>query len=383
MKTGTVAIAGAGISGFTAATAFAQRGFEVTVYERSDKPREFGAGIYLKDNSLPVLDALGVGERIASAGTRLRTAQIVDERQQVIVTRDVSRERLIVVLRSDLHTALREAAHEAGVNLVTNRTATSATPDGTLKFADGGEMHADLVIGADGVRSQVRESLGLTRSYRKLQDGATRLLVPRLEDARSVEYWAGNRRIGIAPCTPSLSYVFMIGPENSPRCGAVPIDQDYWSEAFPHLSHLFERITGQGVHHQHEEVVCSRWAAGRLALVGDAAHAQPPNLGQGAGLAISAAWELARTVTEPADVPAQLVDWERRVRPGIDRVQKLTTLYGHAGYYWPPFALRARARLFHALSVVPPTAHSWEFWWRGGTEAPAPIVPGSAGTDRT
>jgi 2-polyprenyl-6-methoxyphenol hydroxylase-like FAD-dependent oxidoreductase len=198
------------------------------------------------------------------------------------------------------------------------------------------------------------------------------VLIPRQEENLSTEYWSGSRRVGVAPCAADQTYVFMIGPESQPRCGAVPIDREYWKQAFPQLSALFDRIPDDaGVHHRHEEVVCTRWTAGRVALIGDAAHAQPPNLGQGAGLAIAAAWELARTVSESEDVPADLVDWERRVRPGVDRVQRLTTLYSHAGYYWPAPALAARAQLFHWLSVVPVTARAWEFWWRGGSYAPA------------
>lgn len=375
----TAAIVGAGISGFTAAAALAQRGWEVTLYERNDNAREFGAGIYLKDNSLPVLDRLGIGDQIMAAGERIRSARIIDERQRVIVERDVSRERLVVVLRSDLHNAVRDAALKAGASLVTGRQVIGAQPDGSVLFSDGGSLRAGLVLGADGIRSRVRESLGLTQSYRAMPDGATRLLIPRQEDETSSEYWSGSRRVGVAPCSPDQTYVFMIGPESHRRCGALPIDRDYWQEAFPHLASLFDRISDHaGLHHRHEEVVCTRWTAGRVGLIGDAAHAQPPNLGQGAGLAIAAAWELARTVSESENVACELIDWERRVRPGVDRVQRLTTLYSQVGYYWPGPALAARAQLFHWLSAVPATARTWEFWWRGGTNAPAAGL-GSAG----
>jgi len=371
----TVSVAGAGLAGLTAATALAQRGFEVRVFERNETLREFGAGIYLKDNSLPVLDALGIGERIATSGERLHQARIIDERQKVIVSRDVSTERLIVVLRSELHNALREAAEKAGVEIVTSAAARAARPDGTLELADGSTVWSDLVIAADGVRSRIRESLGLTRSYRVLQDGATRLLIPRQEENVAAEYWAGSRRIGIAPCSAELSYVFMIGPESDRRGTAVPVDREHWLASFPHLEGLLGRITDDaGVHHVHEHVICKRWTAGRVAIIGDAAHAQPPNFGQGAGVAIASAWELARTVAESDDVEGRLLDWERRTRPAADVVQKLTTLYSHAGYYWPQSALKARARLFQGLSQIPATAHQWEFWWRGGTEAPLPRV---------
>ena len=369
-------VAGAGIAGLTAAAALAQRDFDVTVYERTDDPREFGAGIYLKDNSLPVLDQLGAGERVAATGERMLAARITDERERVIVERDLSGERLIIVLRSDLHGALRTVAEKAGVELVTGATVLAADPDGTVHLNDASPDRADLVVAADGVRSRIRESLGLTRSYTLLPDGATRVLVPRQEEPVANEYWSGNRRVGVAACSKEETYVFLIGPENDPRCGRVPIDRDYWARAFPHLAGVFERIEETGVHHPHENVVCRRWSAGRVAIIGDAAHAQPPNLGQGAGVAIAAAWELARTVAESDDVEGRLLDWERRTRPAIDTVQRFTNLYSQVGYYWPSPALASRAQLFHWLSKTPMTAKRWELWWRGGSFAPEPRTLG-------
>ncbi|GAA1790586.1 FAD-dependent monooxygenase [Planosporangium flavigriseum] len=366
-------VAGAGIAGLTAGLALARRGVKVTVFERSKDPREFGAGIYLKENSLPVLEQLGVLDKVIANGVPLKAARIVDERGEVIVNRRFTEERMITVLRRELHNSLREAAVDAGVELVTDKMVVAAKPEGVLVFADGSQVRADLVIGADGVRSRVRESLGLTKSYRTMEDGATRLLIPRQEEPMGTEYWAGNKRIGVAPCSPDQTYVFMIGPEQDRQLRRLPVDTEYWSTFFPQLGHVFDRITDDaGVHHVHEHVVCKRWVDGRVAMIGDAAHAQPPNLGQGAGLAMVAAWELARTVAESRDVPSALLDWERRVRPAADRVQKLTTLYSHTGYYWPAPLLGARAKFFHFLSVVPVTSQAWEFWWRGGTYAPAP-----------
>lgn len=370
----TVAIAGAGIAGFAAAASFAQRGAQVTVYERSETPREFGAGIYLKENSLPVLESLGVLDRILQNGERIRSARIVDERGEEIVRRSLEGERMYVVLRSVLHDALRDAALDGGVQLVTNTTVVGATHHGELQFADGATVSADLVVGADGVNSCVRNSLGLTKSLRTLPDGATRLLIPRDEEPKASEYWSGNLRLGIAPCSADQSYVFLIGPEEDTRCGAVPVDAAYWVSRFPSLEHVFDRVSRTvGVHHAHSHVVCHQWAAGRVAIIGDAAHAQPPNLGQGAGIAIAAAWELARSVEDSDDVESRLVDWERRVRPSIDGVQKYTTLYSYAGYYWPKPALRLRSTFFHWLSNVHVTGRAWEYWWRGATVAPKPV----------
>lgn len=371
MSRGSVAVVGAGLAGLAAGTALAQKGFAVQIFERSDEPREFGAGIYLKENSLPILDALGVGDAVCAAGERMNIARIVDEQRRAIVSRDVSGERLIVLRRGDLHEILLSAAVDAGVALLTGRTVLFARPDGTVELADGSSTRADVVVAADGVHSRIREGLDLTKSYKRLPDGATRALIPRQEEPIASEYWAGPHRVGVVPCHEDWTYVFLIGPEARPQVRAIPVDREYWKSLYPHIAEVFDRIPDDGaVHHPHLEVVCTSWVSGRVALIGDAAHAQPPNFGQGAGLAFVASWELARTLADLGLSPHSLHDWERRIRPPIDTVQRWTTLYSHVGYSWPAPALRLRADLFHWLSAMPWTAERWEFWWRGGTRAP-------------
>lgn len=371
MSTQTVAVAGAGIAGLTAAAVLARRGLRVTVYEKSDTPREFGAGIYLKENSLPVLEEIGAYDEIAASGVRLRAVRIADEKNRIIVTRSTEKERLITTLRSSLHTALLSAARNAGATLVTGVSVTGARPDGTLLLDGRDPVRADLVVAADGVNSAIRSSLGLTRTHRVLPTGATRLLVKREEtDNVSTEYWAGPMRLGVAPCSDDLTYLFLIGPEKDARATAIPVDRDYWAARLPHLADVISRITDDtGVHHAHAYVTCTSWTSGRVAIIGDAAHAQPPNLGQGAGLAMANARKLADFVAGGGDMAEMLRAWEHHVRRGSRVVQSLTTAYDMAGTW--DRALPARSQLFHRLSTFRPTARQWEYWWRGGMFAPS------------
>jgi 2-polyprenyl-6-methoxyphenol hydroxylase-like FAD-dependent oxidoreductase len=380
MSKPTAAVAGAGIAGLAAAAALAQRGFAVRIFERTEDPREFGAGLYPKENSLPVLDRLGAGEAIAASGVRIRSVRIADERGRIIVKRSTEDERLIVVKRGVLHAALRDAALRAGAELVTGTTVTGARPDGTLLIDGDAPVRADLVIAADGRGSLIRESLGLTRVNKTLGSGATRLLIPREErDLVSTEYWAGSRRVGVVPCSADETYLFIIGPETDPRATRVPLDREYWTTALPRLASVFARIPDDaGVHHAHAYVNCRSWTAGRVAIIGDAAHAQPPNLGQGAGLAIALADQLADLVGAGGDIPAALKTWEHRVRFKANMVQRITTAYDLLGNHTPEPLLPLRARTFHGLSTFKPTANQWEFYWRGGVNAPPASSSASA-----
>lgn len=368
-----VLIAGAGIAGLAAAASFRTFGWDVEIFERSSEPREIGAGIYVKENSFEVLDHLGLTDKIMAQGRRMSNARIIDEDKVLVTDRDVSGERLVVVLRSDLQQALRHRAEELGAVITTNVHVVGADQTGALRFADGSQKRADLVIGADGINSKVRDSLNLMRARNELGDGATRVLVPRdpNEPDVSTEHWSGNLRVGIAPCSQDQTYMFIIGPEKDRRATRVPLDMNYWIRSFPHLEHYFRQVTVENsVHHRHSVVRCDSWVKGNVAIIGDAAHAQPPNLGQGAGVSIAAAWELAEVLESFDDVRDALDVWHESARPRIDMVQKLTTAYDVLQYKWPKSLVPLRSKLLSAVSKSSVLGKRWEFYWRGGTPEP-------------
>ncbi|HET8758658.1 MAG TPA: FAD-dependent monooxygenase [Solirubrobacteraceae bacterium] len=363
------AVAGGGIAGMAAAGALARHGFEVCVHERAPGLRELGAGIYLKENSLRVLDQLDVYERLEARAVRLAETRLRTEGGRLVLTRRVARERTLVALREDLHALLTEAAEAAGAEIRTRSRVETAAPSGALTLQGGREAdRPDLVVGADGLHSRVRTTAGIDGRVRILADGATRLLIPRTETQPvSTEHWSGRLRVGVTPCSPDQTYVFLIGPESDEHARRLPVDTEYWLRSFPYLGEVFERVVGaEGTHHPHALVECSRWTRGRIALVGDAAHAQPPNLGQGAGLAIANAWALARTLQPSDTVEAGLAAWEAQNFPLSRRVQRWSHRYGLAGHRWPPRLHGARTATLWVIGHSPYTRDQWAWLWRGG-----------------
>lgn len=365
-------VAGGGIAGMTVAASLARHGFEVVVHERAPDLRELGAGLYLKENSLRVLDRLGIYERLEARGVRLAEGRIRTETGRLVMTRQMSGERTLVTLREDLHSLLTEVAAAEGARILTRSRVEAADETGLLTLQSGRLMERlDLIVGADGLHSRVRATAGIDGRVRMLADGATRLLIERHEsEAVSTEHWSGKLRVGVTPCSPNHTYVFLIGPENDERARAVPVDVDYWLRSFPYLRDVFERVEGAAAtHHRHALVLCNHWTRGKVALVGDSAHAQPPNLGQGAGLAIANAWALARALDDYRDVNRGLAAWEAANRPLGHRVQRWSHRYGLAGHRWPSRLYRLRSATLWTLGHSPYTRRRWAWLWRGGVAA--------------
>lgn len=348
---GTAAIAGGGIGGLATAAALGQRGWRVTVYERQPELRAVGAGLYIWENGLRVLEALGAYEQ-ATRGAFLGTHfEQRDDRGEIIESAAIGAgQRLLTVPRSQLLHALRDVCLSHGVRIVTGTEVIGATARGELLFADGSQARADLAIGVDGIWSKVRESLGLERLHEQTREGALRTMIERrpgdfraADEGKYIENWNGMRRLLITPISDREIYLALTCPDDDVAAKAIPIDRALWSASFPAWSHLIERIGGPVNWGVYSVTRCSAWSAGRTAILGDAAHAQPPNLGQGGGMAMQNGLALAVTleqVRDARDIPAALEAWEQSQRPLIEHCQRWSILYGEVTYL--PDAVRSR-----------------------------------------
>jgi 2-polyprenyl-6-methoxyphenol hydroxylase-like FAD-dependent oxidoreductase len=352
-----VEIVGAGFAGLTAACALAQRGWSVRVHERAERLRTTGAGIYVYENGLRVLEAVGAYECAVAGAPMAHTREVRDDRNRVIAVHRWTGSRVFSIVRQNVINALAAAAVAAGTEIVTGSIATEASAAGELALADGRRLRADLIVGADGSNSCVRDSLGLLVKCKHLVDGCTRLLMDKTPEERSgaddgktietrtIEYWSGTRRVLYTPCSETEIYIALTMLHRDEAAKAVPVRKDTWKRAFPHLEPLIDRIGEQGRYDRFELIKLRRWWAGRVAIIGDAAHALPPNIGQGGGCAMMNALSLAVHLDRERDVAAALAAWERQERPITDHTQRISVLLG-LPTTWPP-PLRAFA-LAHA-----------------------------------
>ena len=352
-------IAGGGYAGLMMATLLAQRGWSVTLHEHSEVVREIGAGIFLHNNGLVVLEEAGLMEELAPKGERLLRDRMVDHRERVMQERDLSgpNTRRWSFPRQAPIEVLHGAARRAGVEIRTGSTIRSAHPRGVLTGEDGDERKADLVIGADGHHSAVRSSLGLTKLERRLPTTSIRFLLPGralTPEPMSTEYWSRRRRIALAACGPDHTYCYMACPEGDVAGSEVPVNVESWSDHFPHLRDVFELLRRSEPYKAYYSwVQAHAWSKGKVALLGDAAHALPPTLGQGSNLAMSNARSLVTFLENTDDVPAALVAWERAVRPTTEATQAWARHYDRLTKYWPNPMSGVRARVIWAFGASP------------------------------
>ena len=324
-------IAGAGFAGLAAAIALRQRGWSVRVHEVDPELRAFGAGIFIWENGLRVLQALDAYEVVRDGAfaapayeTRTDGACLAFERINY-----GQRYRLLTMTRQHLYAALLAAARRAGAEIFAGSGAAGADADGTLVMEDGRRLRADLVIAADGVRSRVRDSLGIGQTRKKYKDGIIRVLVPRgvLTGGQwdhVIDFWnteGRTLRILYTPCGENALYMAMMAAAEDAAASAIPVDPRVWTAAFPELAPAIEAIGASGRYDVYETTKLERWSAGRVAIVGDSAHAMPPTLAQGAGCAMMNALGLAEALEEHTDVEATLAAWEARERPLTDFTQ--------------------------------------------------------------
>lgn len=332
-------IAGGGIGGLSLAALLARQGWRVRVHEQSPEIREVGAGIYIKNNSLEVLEHLGVMDRIRAFGTRLDYAQIRFADGRVKQQRRLEGDsRVHTFPRQVLIEGLRDAALSAGAQIETG-SRVRGVENGALITQAGERCPADLIVGADGVHSAVRSSLNIGGSFTELPTLIDRFLVVSREftpDPQTVEHWSGNRRIGVTPAGPEHTYVYMVAPAKDAGAARLPLDVDNWSQSFPLLRPLFDMLhRAPATQYPYGVVRCPKWAVGNVAIIGDAAHGLPPTLGQGGGLTLMNSLALATLLRDAKDIPGTLLEWERRVRFISDRTQSWSCRYDAFTRQWP------------------------------------------------
>lgn len=361
---GKVIVAGGGIGGPAAAIGLRQLGCDVTVYEQAPALEAVGAALSLWKNALDALSELGLWQRLRKAslpdvqgGIWTRDGELLVEADTAGLKRRFGR-ALAAVHRADLQEALVAGLGEE--QMVLGRRCVGFEQDGegvTAHFADGGRARADLLIGADGLRSAVRAQMHGEQSPRYAGYTAWRAVVPFAGKLRTGESWGRGARHGRLPLPGGRVYWFATrnAPEGeqaeSGEKAALLATFAGWHEPVEAL--IWATDEGKILRNDiYDRPPLARWGEGRVTLLGDAAHPMTPNLGQGAGQTLEDAVVLRNCVRKRGLTPAALRAYETRRMPRTASIVRASRLVGAVGQ-WEHLAAVALRRWLARLVLGP------------------------------
>lgn len=322
-----VAIVGSGVAGTAAAILLAEGGVEVDVFEVKPELSTLGSGITLQGNALRVFDRLGVWKQVKGAGysfdqTGLRApgpdapviAQIPDAR-----TGGPEYPAVAGMYRPDLARILADRATELGARIHYGTTVAGFTQDADgvdVTLSDGSTGRYDLLIGADGLHSDIRKQLGIEVEPERTGMGIWRAFVPRPKDVTQTDlYYGGPVYIaGYTPTSEAMMYAFLVEPAQDRHLSSEEgvevmkeLSRAYggpWNEIRDSLDDASRVNYTWFTQH----VVPDAWNRGRVVIVGEAAHSCPPTIAQGAAQAAEDSLVLSELLLSRDEVDQSLWD---------------------------------------------------------------------------
>jgi salicylate hydroxylase len=329
-----VLIAGAGIGGLAAAACLLSRGIDCEVYEQAPELKELGAGLWLSVNGARVLFALGLEPAIRASVIEAdeRAVRLWDSgRKWTLYKRGVSpgAHAPFIMLRAQLHRVLIDAVNrlKPGVIHLNKRCTAFAQQDGKVRmeFADGSSAEGDVLVGADGLHSKIREKAFGETPGRFTNALAWRGLVPM--ERLSPHHRALTATTWVGPTAHVTVYPARFADQDLMTFSGQVERSDWRLESWSEKGSVAECVNDfAGWHPEVVEIIenteslhkwglfvrdpLPRWSLGRVTLLGDACHSMVPYLGQGVNMAIEDAGVLARCIGKYADPATALQKYQ-------------------------------------------------------------------------
>lgn len=354
---------GGGIAGLAVASGLQGAGWEVLVLERSSDPEPPRSGLSLFGNGFRALDCLGLGPAVraicADSPPYAESGIKTPSGRWLTKFAPSSSVNLRAVDRTELHAVLLASVTPGTVRW--GQRATSVV-DGSVVLQDGAPLTGhDLIVGADGIRSRVRASLPQDRGTRRCGYGAWRAITAEpVPIGAGGETWGAGERFGIVPLRDGRVYWFAVVNSAHHQTDVDDLKQvqarfGSWHDP---INALIEATKSGDVSYLPIEELArplSSYAHDHTVLIGDAAHAMTPNLGQGANQALEDAATLAVLLTRQSlssedDLRIALRQYDRLRRSRTQRVARESRVIGVAAQWTFPPAVRLRDR---ALSATP------------------------------
>ncbi|HLT07867.1 MAG TPA: FAD-dependent monooxygenase [Cyclobacteriaceae bacterium] len=298
----TIYIIGAGIGGLATALCLQQQGLTIKVMESAPEIKPLGAGIVMANNAMQVFDQLGIREKVDAAGHKVSCMRITDAQFNDLSLIDLHpfEEQYGVhntaIHRADLQRILADELGFEHIHLSKRLVDIDIEEAFTLRFEDETEKRGDIVIGADGIRSVVRQKLFPPSTIRDSGQicwrGICDLVLEEQYKHTALEAWGSGRRFGFVALNSRQVYWYAVANDDVSSADLSMLFKDFHPEvlemiaATPADAVFFSRLC--------DLKPIGQWYHGKACLIGDAAHATTPNLGQGACQAVEDAYVLGK-----------------------------------------------------------------------------------------
>lgn len=359
----TIDIIGAGIGGLTTAVALQKKGIKTRIFEQAKAFKPVGAGIILANNAMQVYERLGLRNEIAENGNRISSISITNARMKAISTMDLTyfeeknQVQNIAIHRGTLQQILVNQLDKNTIHLDSELiNITAANQEYELKFGNGHTAISQQLLGADGLNSKVRNCLFTENKIRHAQQvcwrGVTEFSLPIEYQHELNEAWGKGDRFGFVQIAPNRVYWFALKSfKQDPKEFSVDELSIYFKSYHPIIQNIIKTTAIQAIHTAtiSDLQPIKKWHNENVCLIGDAAHATTPNMGQGACQAIEDAYILAECL-EKYELNKAFSEYQKLRMSKAHRVVNMSWTVGKLAHWKNPLAIQFRNQV---MSMAP------------------------------
>lgn len=334
----TISIIGAGIGGLTLGNVLKQHGYDFTVYESAKEIKPIGAGIMMAVNAMQVFDKLGLKEKIENAGNKIHRITLSNEsmkpfsKTEILELEEQYNSCNVAIHRAELQRILAENLNPDSIRLHHTLQKIEKKENYNLDFENRNQIESTIVFGADGIKSPIRNQIFKTGAIRSSGQKCWRGLVdfelPERHGHEAFEMWGKGKRFGFVKISDKKVYWYAcINEKSFSRYSEV-------AEIFKDYDHLVLNLIEATAK---ENIICNsisdltpipQWYTENLCLIGDAAHATTPNMGQGGCQAIEDAYVIGRLLEKSNDFNTVFKEFQRIRRKKVDYIVNTSRTIG-------------------------------------------------------
>ncbi|MFP3831497.1 FAD-dependent monooxygenase [Chryseobacterium sp. SIMBA_028] len=334
----SISIIGAGIGGLTLGNILKQHQYDFTLYESAPAIKPVGAGIMMAVNAMQVFDQLGLKEKIENAGNKIHRITLSNEsmkpfsKTEILELEKKYNSCNVAIHRAELQRILAENLDPAAIRLNHSLKAIEKKENYILEFDNGTRVESTIVFGADGIKSPIRNQILKTGTIRSSGQKCWRGLVdfelPEKHHHEAFEMWGKGKRFGFVKISEKKIYWYACINERS--FGRYLELTDIFKEYHSLVLKLIEATAK-------ENIICNeisdltpipKWYSENLCLIGDAAHATTPNMGQGACQAIEDAYIIGKLLENNQDFNSVFEEFQKIRRKKVDYIVSTSRTIG-------------------------------------------------------